>query len=77
MPKKNRTAERNANGADWTSKDRECGIPIASPIMNTSVWSAIWFGEVRKNHARVTWKREREVIIVAADISAIFASFGR
>jgi len=29
------------------------------------------FGEVRKKKARVMWKREREVMIVAPDINAI------
>lgn len=43
--------------------------------MNTSVWSAIWCGFVRKKNARVMWKSERDVRIVAADISAIFGFF--
>jgi hypothetical protein len=42
-------------------------------MIKTSVWSAIWCGFVRKKKARVMWKREREVIIVAADMSAIFS----
>jgi hypothetical protein len=34
-------------------------------------------GEVRKKKARVMWNREREVMIVAPDMSAIFAVEGR
>jgi len=45
--------------------------PIASPIINTSVWSAIVCGFVRKKKASVTWKSESEVMIVAAEITAI------
>jgi hypothetical protein len=48
-------------------------MPIASPIMNTSVWSAIVDGDVRKKYAMVIWKREMELMIVAPDIRAIFA----
>ena len=45
--------------------------PIASPIINTSVWSAIVCGFVRKKKASVTWKSDRDVMIVAAEITAI------
>jgi hypothetical protein len=48
-------------------------MPIASPMINTSVWSASAAGEVRKKYARVTWKSDREVMIVFPDINAIFA----
>jgi hypothetical protein len=48
--------------------------PIASPIINTRVWSAIVFGFVRKKKARVMWKSDSEVIIVAAEMSAIWKS---
>ena len=47
--------------------------PIDSPMINTSDWSPIAFGFVRKKKARVTWKREREVIIVAPDIIPILS----
>jgi hypothetical protein len=40
-------------------------------MINTRVWSAIVPGLVRKKKARVMWKREREVIIVAAEMSPI------
>lgn len=46
-------------------------MPIDSPMMNTSDWSAIDSGEVRKKKAKVRWKREREVMIVAPEMSAI------
>ena len=52
-------------------QDSKLTRPIASPIMNTNVWSAIAPGEVRKKKARVMWNRESEVMIVAADMSAI------
>jgi hypothetical protein len=45
--------------------------PIASPNIKTRVWSTIELGEVRKKKARVTWKRERDVMIVDAEITAI------
>jgi len=48
-------------------------IPIASPMMKTSVWSAMESGDVRKKKARVMWKSEREVMIVAPEMTAIFA----
>jgi hypothetical protein len=40
-------------------------------MINTRVWSAIVPGFVRKKKARVTWKRERDVMIVAAEMSPI------
>lgn len=46
-------------------------MPIASPIMKTRAWSARDSGDVRKKKARVMWKREREVIIVAPEITPI------
>lgn len=46
----------------------ELTIPIDSPMMKTSDCSAITIGFVRKKKARVMWKREREVMIVAPDI---------
>lgn len=66
-----RTAARNDRGCDLSSKARAYGIPIASPIMNTSVWSAIEPGEVRKKKASVTWKSEMDVMIVAPEMTAI------
>ena len=44
-------------------------IRIDSPIIKTSVWSAIDPGEVRKKNASVTWNRESEVMIVAPDMT--------
>ena len=46
-------------------------ICIASPTINTTVWSAIVAGEARKNHASVIWNKESEVIMVEADIRGI------
>lgn len=46
---------------------------MASPMMKTRVWSAIVWGEVRKKKARVRWKRERDVMIVLPEMSAIRA----
>ena len=40
--------------------------------MNTSVWSEIAPGAVRKKYANVIWKRESDVMIVAADMRAMF-----
>lgn len=40
-------------------------------MIKTRVWSAIAPGFVRKKKARVTWKSEREVMIVAAEMTAI------
>jgi hypothetical protein len=51
-------------------------MPIASPMMNTNVWSARVPGEVRKKYASVMWKREREVMIVFPDMSAILVCGG-
>lgn len=46
-------------------------MPIASPIINTSVWSASAAGDTRKKYASVMWKRDREVMIVFPDMRAI------
>jgi hypothetical protein len=46
-------------------------MPIASPIINTKVWSARAPGDVRKKYASVIWKRERDVMIVFPDMSAM------
>ena len=46
-------------------------MPIASPIINTRVWSARAPGDVRKKYASVIWKRERDVMIVFPDMSAM------
>ena len=40
--------------------------------MKTRVWSAMDSGEVRKKKAKVMWKREIEVIIVEAEMIAMF-----
>jgi hypothetical protein len=53
-------------GGTW-----RCTRPIASPSIKTRVWSAIVCGFVRKKKASVMWKSEREVMIVAAEMSAI------
>jgi hypothetical protein len=47
--------------------------PIASPIMKTRVWSAIVRGFVRKKKASVMWKSDRDVMIVAAEMTAILS----
>jgi len=44
---------------------------MASPMKNTSDWSARDPGEVRKKKARVMWKSEREVMMVAPEMTAI------
>jgi hypothetical protein len=46
-------------------------MPIASPRMYTSAWSAMVAGFVIKKKPKVIWKREMEVRIVRADIRAI------
>lgn len=46
-------------------------MPIDSPSTYTIAWSAMVAGFVRKKYARVTWKREREVMIVFADMIAM------
>lgn len=46
-------------------------MPIASPSMNTSAWSATVPGLVRKKKPRVMWKSDREVRIVFAEMSAM------
>lgn len=48
-------------------------MPIASPIINTSVWSAIDDGFVRKKKPIVMWKREMELIMVAPDMRPMAA----
>lgn len=48
-------------------------IPMASPIMNTSVWSATVEGAVRKKKAMVMWKREMELMMVAPEIRPMVA----
>ena len=47
---------------------------MASPMTKTSAWSAIVAGLVRKKKARVMWKKESEVRIVFADMSAMMAA---
>lgn len=44
------------------------------PRIQTKAWSATVMGFVRKKKPRVMWKSEREVRIVVADISAMFAA---
>jgi hypothetical protein len=69
-----RAGERLQTVSDVSSTSRLLGgstRPIASPIINTRVWSAMVPGLVRKKKARVMWKSEREVMIVAAEMSAI------
>lgn len=46
-------------------------MPIDSPRINTSAWSATVMGLVRKKKPSMTWKRQREVRIVLADMSAM------
>lgn len=48
-------------------------MPIASPIINTSVWSAIDDGFVRKKKPMVMWKREMELMMVAPDMRPMAA----
>jgi hypothetical protein len=48
-------------------------MPIASPIMKTSVWSATVDGDVRKKKAKVMWKREMELMMVAPDMRPMVA----
>lgn len=49
-------------------------MPIASPIINTSDWSAMEDGDVRKKKARVMWKREMELMMVAPDMRPMAAA---
>lgn len=51
-------------------------MPIDSPKIHTIAWSAMVLGFVKKKKARVTWKRQREVRIVLADMSAMSAVHG-
>lgn len=51
-------------------------MPIASPIMNTSVWSAMEDGFVRKKNPRVMWKRDMELMMVAPEMRPIAAVGG-
>lgn len=46
-------------------------MPIDSPIIQTSAWSATVIGFVRKKKASVMWKSEREVRIVFAEMRAM------
>lgn len=48
-------------------------MPIASPMINTSVWSAMDDGFVRKKYAKVMWKREIELIMVAPEMRPMAA----
>jgi len=48
-------------------------MPMASPRTKTSAWSAIVAGLVRKKKASVMWKKESDVRIVLADMSAMMA----
>jgi hypothetical protein len=45
--------------------------PIDSPSRDTTAWSATVPGLVRKKKPRVMWKRQSEVRIVRADMSAM------
>lgn len=45
--------------------------PIDSPRIQTRAWSAMVLGLVRKKKPKVRWKREREVMMVLAEMSAI------
>ena len=51
-------------------------MPIASPMMKTSVWSDRAPGEVRKKYASVMWNSEREVMIVFPEMSPILLNEG-
>lgn len=46
-------------------------MPMDSPSIKTSAWSARVMGLVRKKKPSVMWKSEREVTIVLADMSAM------
>jgi hypothetical protein len=46
---------------------------MASPRTHTRAWSAMDMGFVKKKKARVMWKREMEVKMVFADMSAMVA----
>ena len=48
---------------------------MLSPNRYTTAWSDTAAGLVRKKKASVRWKREREVMIVRADMSAILGCF--
>lgn len=49
--------------------------PMASPSTYTTAWSATVPGLVRKKKPKVIWKKEMEVMIVFADMSAILVAF--
>lgn len=53
---------------------RELTNPMASPRTHTRAWSAMDSGFVKKKKASVMWKREMEVKMVFADMSAMIAS---
>lgn len=58
-------------------RERQRTRPIDSPSKKTTAWSATVAGLVRKKKPRVMWKRQREVRMVRAEMSAMVGSCGR
>lgn len=46
-------------------------MPMDSPIIQTSAWSATVMGFVRKKKASMMWNSAREVMMVFAEIRAM------
>jgi hypothetical protein len=77
MPMNANTSDTSASGELCFSKPRASGMPMLSPRVHTSVWSSMVLGLVRKNQARVRWKRETEVMMVVDEMSAMTIAFLR
>jgi hypothetical protein len=50
-------------------------MPMDSPMIYTSAWSAIVPGLVRKKKPKVIWNSDTEVMIVLAEISAMMLRY--
>lgn len=57
----------------WMVGERNRTRPMASPRRKTMDWSAMDSGEVRRKKAMVIWKREREVMMVAPEMTPMLA----
>lgn len=73
MPTIARTTPRNASADDGASKMGSWARPMDSPNTHTTAWSATVAGFETKKKPMVIWKRQSDVIMVFAGISAMGA----
>lgn len=61
----------NAVAAEGLLNTEGVGSFMDSPSKNTTFWSAIVRGDVKKKNARVTWKSDIHRMIVNAETTAM------